>query len=99
MKIATGPNLLTTKFKKTMTTSLSSWMSLRSVAVFSSPSVFMHRPRDTARKTTASTAVLLEKVEAMFEGMTFSTTSSGLEPAEPETLSSPSTAMWNTPML
>ena len=31
----------------------------------------------------------------MFEGMTFNTTSSGLEPAEPETLSSPSTAMWN----
>ena len=69
------------------------------MAVFSSPSVFMQRPSAMARKTTASTAVLLENVEAMFEGMTFSTTSSGLEPVEPETLSSPSTAMWNTPML
>ena len=50
----------------------------------------MHRPTAAARKTTDSTAVLLEKAAAMLLGTMFSTTFRGLEPVEPAAPDRPS---------
>lgn len=82
-KTAKGAKVVTTKLRKTTTTSFTSPSRRRRVAVRLSPSTFMLRPTATARKTEESTALLLPNAVTMLEGMTFSTTFRGLEPVEP----------------
>ena len=82
-KTAKGAKFVTTKFRKTTTTSFTSPSRRRRVEVRLSPSTFMLRPTATARNTEESTAPLLPKAVTMLEGMTLSTTFRGLEPVEP----------------
>ena len=90
--------MVTTKFRKTTTTSFTSPIRRRMVAVRLSPSTFMLRPTATARKTEESTAPLLPKAVMMLEGMMFSTTFRGLEPVEPEASARPSMCALNRPI-
>ena len=79
--------------------SLASVISFFSREVRSSGRAFMHRPTAAARKTTDSTAVLLEKAAVMLLGTMFSTTFRGLEPVEPAAPDRPSTWALNRPRL
>ena len=97
-KTAKGAKLLTMKFRKTTTTSLTSPSRRRRVAVRLSPRVFMLSPVATARKTALSTAPLLPKAVMMLEGMMFSTTFRGFEPVEPVASVRPSMWVLNSPM-
>ena len=97
-KTANGAKWVTTKFRKTTTTSFTSPSRRRRVLVRLSPSTFMLRPTATARKTEDSTALLLPKAVTMLEGMTFRTTFSGLEPVEPVVPVRPSMWVLNSPI-
>ena len=99
MKIATGPNFSTTKLRKTTITSLISLQPWLMALSLPRCSLFMHRPQETARKTTASTLVLTEKVEPMLLGMMLRMTLSGLEPVEPLEAAMPSITVLKVPAL
>ena len=66
-------------------------MSFFNAALFSSPTAFMQRPRETAKNTIARTEVFVLNTAVILDGTMLRITFNGLEPVDPAEPSRPST--------